>query len=118
MKKDSSRQRCALHHDTIARVGKQMYPSDTLLELAAFFKVFGDHSRIRILQALAVSELCVDCIAELLGMTSSAVSHQLRILRAAKIVKFRKEGKQVFYSLDDEHVERVIQDGLEHVQEG
>ena len=109
---------CQDHEETISGVKEQMCSEGTLLDLAEIFKVLGDHTRVRILQALSVSELNVCCLAELLNMSSSAVSHQLRILRSAKIVKFRKEGKNVFYSLDDQHVENLMQEGLEHVQHG
>lgn len=93
-------------------------PSDgKLLALADFFKVLGEHSRLRILSALCNCELCVCDLVELLGMNQPAISHQLRVLRAAKIVKYRKEGKNVFYSLDDEHVYTLMRDGLEHIAE-
>ncbi len=95
-----------------------MGPEENLLDLAELFKVLGDHTRVRILQALAASELAVCCLADLLHLSPSAVSHQLRILRAAKIVKYRKEGKNVYYSLDDQHVEHLIKEGLEHVLHG
>ena len=87
------------------------------MDLADFFKVFGDHTRIRILTALYQEELCVCDLVEVLGMNQSAVSHQLRVLRGAKVVKFRKEGKMVYYSLDDEHVRELLSDGLAHIQE-
>ena len=93
-----------------------MSSNDTLLDLAEIFKVLGDHTRMRILQALSLSELSVCCLASLLDMTPSAVSHQLRILRTAKIVRFHKEGKNVFYSLDDHHIEKLMREGLKHVQ--
>ncbi len=107
-----------VHENLVATVRSQMHASDMLLDLAELFKVLGDHTRVRILHALSFSELCVCDLAELLGMTSSAISHQLRVLRAAKIVKFRKEGKNVIYSLDDAHVHTLIREGLGHVLEG
>ena len=107
-----------VHESLVAKVRSQMHASDLLLDLAELFKVLGDHTRVRILHALSFSDLCVCDLAELLGMTSSAISHQLRVLRAAKIVKFRKEGKNVIYSLDDTHVHTLIREGLGHVLEG
>ena len=79
--------------------------------------MFGDSTRIKILYALFEAELCVCDIAQALGMTQTAVSHQLRVLKANKLVKFRKEGKNVFYSLDDDHVRRIIDQGMEHLGE-
>lgn len=107
-----------VHSDVVADVRDRMHPDNLLLDLADIFKVLGDHTRVRILNALSLSELCVCDIATLLAMSSSAVSHQLRVLRAAKIVKFRKDGKNVFYSLDDDHVFSLMRDGIAHVQEG
>jgi len=95
-----------------------MQSTEVLLELSDLFKVLGDHTRVRILQALSLSELWACDIATLLEMSSSAASHQRRILRAAKIVRFRKEGKNVFYTLDDEHVFNLIKEGLAHVRDG
>ena len=90
---------------------------DDLYDLAELFKVFGDSTRIKILYVLFESELCVCDIAQLLGMTQSAVSHQLRILKSNKLVKFRREGKTVFYSLDDDHVRSILSLGMEHLDE-
>lgn len=92
-------------------------PEEILYELAELFKVFGDSTRIRILYALFENELCVGDIAELLNMSQSSVSHQLRILKDAKLVRFRREGKSIFYALDDEHVYHIIEMGMEHVEE-
>ncbi|HHV64644.1 MAG TPA: helix-turn-helix transcriptional regulator [Peptococcaceae bacterium] len=89
--------------------------TDLALELAEFYKVFGDISRIRILFALLDNELYVNELADLLNMSQSAVSHQLRILRQNKLVKVRKDGKNSLYSLDDEHVYRILTHGLEHI---
>lgn len=86
-----------------------------LYDLSELFKVFGDSTRIRILTALTQREMCVLHLAEHLDMGSSAVSHQLRILRTAGLVRPRREGKTVYYSLDDEHVKEILEDGLEHV---
>ena len=88
-----------------------------LYDLAELFKVFGDSTRIKILYALFEAELCVCDISRLLGLTQSAVSHQLRVLKNSRLVKFRKEGKTVFYSLADDHVRKIIAQGMEHVNE-
>ena len=95
------------------------YPinDDTLYRLADLFKVFGDPTRIRILYALSVEELCVQDIADRLSMTQSAISHQLRILKQNKLVKSRREGKSIFYSLADDHVRTIINQGREHIEE-
>lgn len=93
-------------------------PDDEILyDLAELFKVFGDSTRIKILCALFETELCVYDIARLLNLTQSSVSHQLRILKNSKLVKFRREGKSIFYSLDDEHVRKIISMGMEHIEE-
>jgi ArsR family transcriptional regulator, lead/cadmium/zinc/bismuth-responsive transcriptional repressor len=97
---------------------KQAMPGDTLQgELARLFKVLGDQTRIRILNALYRSELCVCDLTAILGMNQSAVSHQLRVLRDSRIVRSRKQGKNVLYSLDDSHISDLIRVGFEHVQE-
>ena len=95
------------------------YPinDDTLYRLADLFKVFGDPTRIRILYALSVEELCVQDIADRLSMTQSAISHQLRVLKQMSLVKFRRDGKTIFYSLADSHVATIMNQGLEHVTE-
>lgn len=93
-------------------------PADEYLyDLAELFKVFGDSTRIKILYALFESELCVGDIAQVLQMNQSAVSHQLRILKDAKLVKFRRDGKSIFYSLDDDHVRTILSMGMDHVEE-
>ena len=93
-------------------------PDETLLfDLAELYKIFGDSTRIKILYLLYEADLCVCDIAAALGMTLSAISHQLRILKGAKLVKFRKEGKSVIYSLADDHVRTIIDQGAEHVGE-
>ena len=95
------------------------YPinDDTLYRLADLFKVFGDPTRIRILYALSVEELCVQDIADRLSMTQSAISHQLRVLKQMSLVKFRRDGKTIFYSLADSYVATIMNQGLEHVTE-
>ncbi len=93
-------------------------PSDEFLyDLAELFKVFGDSTRIKVLFALFESELCVGDIAQVLNLSQSAVSHQLRILKQFKLVKFRRQGKTIYYSLDDDHVRSIIAMGAEHVEE-
>lgn len=93
-------------------------PADECLyELAELFRVFGDSTRVKILYALLDRELCVGDIAEALGISQSAVSHQLRVLKGAKLVRFRREGKSVFYMLDDDHVRTILSMGMEHVEE-
>lgn len=106
-----------VHESIVAAVRSRMPNEEILADVAELFKVFGDSTRTRILSALFEAELCVCDIAELLGMTKSAVSHQLRILRQTKIVKNRKQGKVVYYSLDDEHVSRIYKMALEHLTE-
>jgi DNA-binding transcriptional ArsR family regulator len=106
-----------IHEDVVADVRTQMPDDDTLLNLADLFKVFSDSTRVKILCALQYSELCVCDIAFLLGMTKSAISHQLRSLRQTRLVKYRRDGKSVYYSLDDEHVSNVFEQGLLHVCE-
>jgi len=105
------------HDDIIEEVRKAMPNVDILYDVAELFKVFGDSTRTNILSALHVRELCVCDIAKLLSMTKSAVSHQLRILRQSKLVKYRKKGKEVFYSLDDSHVGQILGMAIEHVNE-
>ncbi|MBQ5312314.1 MAG: helix-turn-helix transcriptional regulator [Oscillospiraceae bacterium] len=107
---------CA-HEDTVKKLMEEMPPDEMLYDLAELYKVFGDTTRIRILYALLEAELCVNDMAQLLGMSQTAVSHQLRVLKNNKLVKFRKDGKIVFYSLSDEHVRRIIEIGMEHVEE-
>lgn len=106
-----------VHVSVVEKVRAAIPDEDVLVDVAELFKVFGDSTRTRILSALFVSELCVCDIASLLNMTKSAVSHQLRILRQTKIVKNRKQGKEVYYSLDDEHISRIYKMALEHLSE-
>lgn len=111
---------CALmdtHPDAIGRVRATLPEDDTLLDVSELFKVLGDSTRCKILFVLLVSEMCVCDLSQLLGMSVSAVSHQLRILRQAQLVRYRREGKQVFYALADEHVRTLLSQGMEHVQE-
>lgn len=106
-----------LHDDVVAEVKEKMIEDKTAMLLAETFKAMGDVTRVRIINVLSESELCVCDIAHLLGMSQSAVSHQLRVLRSLKLVKNRKEGKVVFYSLDDHHIVNLFKQGLEHVSE-
>lgn len=109
---------CDIVHDNIIEMVKQKMPQEEkLYDLAELFKVFGDTTRVKIISALFEAEMCVCDIAELLGMTQSAIPHQLRVLRQARLVKHRKEGKVVFYSLDDEHIKSIFNQGLEHILE-
>lgn len=106
-----------LHPDRIAHAGGQMPDEGELFSLADFYKIFGDSTRIRILFVLYETELCVCDIAEMLGMTVSAISHQLRVLKQARLVKFRRAGKTVYYSLADDHIHSILAQGMEHIRE-
>ncbi len=106
-----------IHQGLLDIVEKNMPPEEELYNLAELFKVFGDSTRIRILFVLFEAEVCVCDLAKTLNMTQSAISHQLRILKQNKLVKNRREGKSMFYSLADDHVRTVIAQGLEHIQE-
>ena len=106
-----------VHEDTVAQVISEMPDDETLYDLAELFKVFGDSTRVKILYALFEAELCVCDIAQLLGLTQSAVSHQLRVLKGSRLVKPRKDGKTVFYSLADDHVRKIIAQGMDHITE-
>ena len=107
-----------VHLDALDRVREKMPDEDTLLNVAELFKVFGDSTRTRILSALNIEELCVCDISALLNMSMSAVSHQLRIVRQTKVVKSRRQGKEIVYSLDDEHIAQLYRMALEHLNEG
>ena len=106
-----------VHEDVVAQVQRSLPPEEQLLRLAELFKVFGDGTRIRILYVLLEAEVCVCDLATLLGMQQSAVSHQLRILKQARLIKARRDGKTVFYSLADDHVATLLKQGMEHVCE-
>jgi len=106
-----------LHQEAIDRAARNLPNDEVLYDLAELFKLFGDSTRIKILYALLEAELCVCDIAQLLGLTQSAISHQLRILKGGKLVKFRRDGKTVYYSLADDHVCSIISQGMEHVSE-
>ena len=105
-------------HEDLLKIVEETMPDETeLYDLAELFKIFGDSTRIRILFVLFEAEVCVCDLAETLHMTQSAISHQLRILKANKLVKSRREGKQIFYSLADDHVRTIIDQGREHIEE-
>jgi ArsR family transcriptional regulator len=106
-----------IHREVVDQVKEKMPPEESLYDLAELFKVFGDTTRIKILWALVESEMCVCDIAFLLNMTQSAISHQLRVLKQSRLVKHRKDGKVVYYSLDDEHVKQIFDQGLIHINE-
>ena len=105
------------NRELLERVETDMPDEESLYDLAELFKVFGDTTRIRILYALFESELCVCDIAEILNMTQSAISHQLRVLKQARLVRSRREGKQIYYFLADDHVRTIIGQGMDHVSE-
>ena len=106
-----------VHEELLRKVNETMPEETELYDLAELFKVFGDSTRIRILYVLFESELCVCDLAEALHMTQSAISHQLKILKQAKLVTGRREGKSVFYALADDHVRSIIDQGREHIEE-
>ena len=106
-----------VHEETVKRVNEIMPGEEELFDLSELFKIFGDSTRIRILYVLFESDMCVCGIAELLGMTQSAISHQLAVLKKAKLVRYRREGKTIFYSLSDDHVRTILDQGMEHITE-
>lgn len=106
-----------IHEDLLKIVNETMPDENELYDLAELFKVFGDSTRIRILYVLFEAEVCVCDLAQALNMTQSAISHQLRILKQNKLVKNRREGKSIFYSLADDHVRSIIAQGREHIEE-
>ena len=106
-----------IHEGIIAQVNEQMPEEDKLYDLADFFKVFADSTRIKILYVLMCSEMCVCDLAQILNMTQSAISHQLRTLKQMNLVRNRREGKTVFYSLADSHIKVILSQGLDHIEE-
>ena len=106
-----------VHEDIVEKVEGVLPQEQELVDLSEFFKVFGDSTRIKILYVLSQSEMCVCDIATLLQMGQSAISHQLRILKQMRLVKFRREGKTVFYSLSDSHIQTILDQGMEHINE-
>lgn len=112
--------RCEIESSNIELVNevrKNMLCDESIFDLAELFKVFGDSTRIKIINALMQRELCVCDIAEITNSTPSAISHQLRVLKQAKLVKYRKDGKSVIYSLDDDHIREIFEKGREHIEE-
>ena len=106
-----------IHEDKINSAKKEIPKDELIYDLAELFKVFADSTRMKIIYALMKSELCVCDIAAIVGTTQSAISHQLRILKQSKLVKYRKDGKVVYYSLDDEHISEIVRKGREHIEE-
>lgn len=106
-----------IHEGIVNKVLKAMPKEQELFDLAEFYKVFGDPTRVKILYVLSQSEMCVCDIANLLGMGQSAISHQLRVLKQMRLVKFKRDGKTVFYSLADGHIETILAQGMEHINE-
>ena len=106
------------HHESNIQAAVQKMPTDDeLFDLAETFKIFGDSTRIRIICALLSGEMCVCDLSDLLGISQSAISHQLRLLRASRLVKNRRDGKSIYYSLDDQHIYSIISQGLKHIRE-
>ena len=121
LKKSSDSPVCGIlciHTDLIASVREKLILREQVNPLAELFKTLGDPTRVRIMDALAQTEFCVCDLSELLGLSQSATSHQLRVLRNNRLVKYRREGKMVYYSLDDKHIMTLYREGLEHISEG
>lgn len=106
-----------IHEEIVDRVRGSIPEDEVLYDLAELFKVFGDSTRIKILCALFESEMCVCDIASLLNISQSAISHQLRVLKSNRLVKYRRDGKVIYYSLDDEHIKNIFDAGLTHITE-
>lgn len=106
-----------VHEDIVTKVKNEVPEEEKLYDLADFFKIFGDSTRIKILYVLLCSEMCVCDLAQILGMTQSAISHQLRILKQMDLVRNRREGKTIFYSLADDHIKLILSQGMEHINE-
>lgn len=109
---------CCDHSNEVKKVKETLIKEETLYDVAELFKAFADTTRIKIISVLKEEELCVGAISELINVSQSAVSHQLRVLKNSKIVKPRREGKQIYYSLDDEHIKKIYDMGLEHIVKG
>jgi ArsR family transcriptional regulator, lead/cadmium/zinc/bismuth-responsive transcriptional repressor len=106
-----------IHEDIVEKVKKEITGDDILCNMSEFFKMFGDSTRLKIINALMISEMCVCDIAALTHMNQSAISHHLKILRAARVIKFRRDGKVVYYSLCDDHISLIFNQGLTHINE-
>ena len=111
-------QECCDHEKEVEKVKELLINEETLYDVAELFKAFADTTRIKIISVLKEEELCVGAISELINVSQSAVSHQLRVLKNSKIVKHKRVGKQMFYSLDDEHIQKIYDMGLEHIVKG
>lgn len=114
---DYEEPRTEVDQNRIAQVAQALPEDETLYDLAELFKLFGDSTRIKLLYILSVAELCVGDLAQMLGVSQSAVSHQLRVLKQSKLVRGRREGKTVYYTLGDDHVRTILDQGMEHVEE-
>lgn len=122
MKKNETIENCncncnIIHEDTVSRVKNVLPKEEVLYDLAELFKAFADSTRVKLLCALLESDMCVCDLAAVLGVSQSAVSHQLRTLKSSRLVKFRKDGKVVYYSLDDDHIKSIFNKGFEHITE-
>lgn len=106
-----------VHEDVVKKVNNEMPDEEVLYDLAEFYKVFADSTRIKILYVLLKSEMCVCDISQILGVSQSAVSHQLRMLKQMQLVKYKREGKSIIYSLSDQHIEQILSQGIEHISE-
>ena len=106
-----------IHKEVVENVKNKLPQEETLYDLAELFKVFGDSTRIKIICSLFESEMCVCDLSVLLNISQSAISHQLRVLKSARLVKFRRAGKVIYYSLDDEHIKQIFDAGLHHITE-
>lgn len=106
-----------IHAEVVKKVKMQLPKDEVLYDLAELFKVFGDSTRIKIICALFEEEMCVCDLSALLNVSQSAISHQLRVLKAARLVKFRRSGKIIYYSLNDEHIKHIFDEGLKHITE-
>ena len=106
-----------IHKEVVENVKNKLPKEETLYDLAELFKVFGDSTRIKIICSLFESEMCVCDLSALLSISQSAISHQLRVLKSARLVKFRRDGKVIYYSLDDEHIKHIFDEGLKHITE-
>ncbi len=114
---DESTEFLHAREDAVDRVKEALPEDEVLYDLAELFKIFGDSTRVKLLYILSLGEMCVYDLAQLLGVTQSAVSHQLRALKASKLVRYRREGKNILYALADGHVRTILDQGLEHVEE-
>jgi ArsR family transcriptional regulator len=110
-------QKKIVHQEIVNQVNQKMPDEELIKDIAEFFKILGEPTRIKIINILFLSEMCVCDISQIMGMNQSAISHQLKILKQANLVKYRKEGKSVFYSLTDEHIKQIFDQGMIHIKE-